>query len=57
MRKNSQPAIEKLATREMTEADYFARKCSLTRDEAQRIIDEGASRNPSKPAVDRPEER
>jgi hypothetical protein len=57
MGKNTQPASEKLASREMTEADYFARKCGLTRDEAQRMIDEAASRSPTKPAVDRAEER
>jgi hypothetical protein len=57
MGKNPEPTIEKLATREMSEADYFARKCGLTQDEAQRMIDEAASRSPSKPAVGRAKER
>jgi hypothetical protein len=51
MGKKTQPDSEKLATREMTEADYFARKCGLTREEAQRIIDEARIRTPIKPAV------
>jgi hypothetical protein len=34
-------SIEPIADREITtEADYFARKCGLTREEAQRILDE-----------------
>jgi hypothetical protein len=37
-KRDSEPAT---ASREITaEADYFARKCGLTREEAQQIIDE-----------------
>ncbi|WP_246677570.1 hypothetical protein [Mesorhizobium sp. B2-3-12] len=41
MRKKHKPITEPVADREITtEADYFARKCGLTREEAQRILDE-----------------
>jgi hypothetical protein len=50
--KKSKQRTEQIADRKITaEADYFARKCGLTREEAQRIIDEARIRTPIKPAV------
>ncbi|WP_181176133.1 hypothetical protein [Mesorhizobium sp. B2-3-4] len=42
--------MELVADREITaEAEYYARKCGLTREEAQRILDEAKQGQKSPP--------